>query len=107
MIEKTIYFDAPGMPDYGDSGGPVYAPGRGLVGVMSGANALVDERGEEVVGFERASSLQSGALYDDSAIDTFLRSHYGASAKPASPSRKTSTPAVPTVWAESIELSLS
>ncbi|MCG7235470.1 hypothetical protein [Corynebacterium sp. ACRQP] len=96
MIEKTIYFDAPGMPDYGDSGGPVYAPGRGLVGVMSGANALVDERGEEVVGFERASSLQSGALYDDSAIDTFLRSHYGASAKPASPSKKTSTPAVPT-----------
>lgn len=96
MIEKTIYFDAPGMPGYGDSGGPVYAPGRGLVGVMSGANALVDERGEEVVGFERASSLQSGALYDDSAIDTFLRSHYGASAKPASPSKKTSTPAVPT-----------
>ncbi|MBA5244241.1 hypothetical protein [Corynebacterium haemomassiliense] len=96
MIEKTIYFDAPGMPDYGDSGGPVYAPGRGLVGVMSGANALVDERGEEVVGFERASSLQSGALYDDSAIDTFLRSHYGVSAKPASPSKKTSTPAVPT-----------
>ena len=96
MIEKTIYFDAPGMPDYGDSGGPVYAPGRGLVGVMSGANALVDERGEEVVGFERASSLQSGALYDDSRIDAFLRSHYGASAKPASPSKKTSTPAVPT-----------
>lgn len=96
MIEKTIYFDAPGMPDYGDSGGPVYAPGRGLVGVMSGANALVDERGEEVVGFERASSLQSGALYDDSAIDTLLRSHYGVSAKPASPSKKTSTPAVPT-----------
>ena len=85
MIEKTIYFDAPGMPDYGDSGGPVYAPGRGLVGVMSGANALVDENGDEVVGFERASSLQSGALYDDSAINTFLRSHYGASAKPASP----------------------
>lgn len=96
MIEKTIYFDAPGMPDYGDSGGPVYAPGRGLVGVMSGANALVDERGEEVVGFERASSLQSGALYDDSRIDAFLRSHYGASAEPASPSKKTSTPAVPT-----------
>lgn len=96
MIEKTIYFDAPGMPDYGDSGGPVYAPGRGLVGVMSGANALVDDRGEEVVGFERASSLQSGALYDDSRIDAFLRSHYGASAKRASPSKKTSTPAVPT-----------
>lgn len=90
MIEKTIYFDAPGMPDYGDSGGPVYAPGRGLVGVMSGANALVDERGDEVVGFERASSLQSGALYDDSRIDAFLRSHYGASA-----AKTTTTPAVP------------
>ena len=89
MIEKTIYFDAPGMPDYGDSGGPVYAPGRGLVGVMSGANALVDENGDEVVGFERASSLQSGALYDDARIDAFLRSHYGASAA------KTTTPAVP------------
>ena len=93
MIEKTIYFDAPGMPDYGDSGGPVYAPGRGLVGVMSGANALVDERGEEVVGFERASSLQSGALYDDSRIDTFLRSHLAATTTPPSPSRK--TPAAP------------
>ncbi|WP_141741307.1 hypothetical protein [Corynebacterium sp. HMSC05H05] len=90
MIEKTIYFDAPGIPDYGDSGGPVYAPGRGLVGVMSGANALVDERGDEVVGFERASSLQSGALYDDSRIDAFLRSHYGASA-----AKTTTTPAVP------------
>ena len=93
MIEKTIYFDAPGMPDYGDSGGPVYAPGRGLVGVMSGANALVDESGEEVVGFERASSLQSGALYDDSRIDTFLRSHLAATTTPPSPSRK--TPAAP------------
>ena len=90
MIEKTIYFDAPGMPDYGDSGGPVYAPGRGLVGVMSGANALVDENGDEVVGFERASSLQSGALYDDARIDSFLRSHYGAAA-----AKTTTTPAVP------------
>ena len=88
MIEKTIYFDAPGMPDYGDSGGPVYAPGRGLVGVMSGANALVDESGEEVVGFERASSLQSGALYDDPRIDAFLRSHLAATTTPPSPSRK-------------------
>lgn len=87
MIEKTIYFDAPGMPDYGDSGGPVYAPGRGLVGVMSGANALVDESGEEVVGFERASSLQSGALYDDARIDAFLRTH--------SPSGTTSAPPAP------------
>lgn len=93
MIEKTIYFDAPGAPDYGDSGGPVYAPGRGLVGVMSGANALVDDRGEEIVGFERASSLQSGALYDDSRIDTFLRSHLAAMTMPPSPSRK--TPAAP------------
>ena len=93
MIEKTIYFDAPGMPDYGDSGGPVYAPGRGLVGVMSGANALVDESGEEIVGFERASSLQSGALYDDARIDTFLRSHLAATTTPPSPSRK--TPAAP------------
>lgn len=93
MIEKTIYFDAPGVPDYGDSGGPVYAPGRGLVGVMSGANALVDDRGEEIVGFERASSLQSGALYDDSRIDTFLRSHLAATTTPPSPSRK--TPAAP------------
>lgn len=93
MIEKTIYFDAPGMPDYGDSGGPVYAPGRGLVGVMSGANALVDESGEEIVGFERASSLQSGALYDDSRIDTFLRSHLAATTTSPSPSRK--TPAAP------------
>ena len=95
MIEKTIYFDAPGMPDYGDSGGPVYAPGRGLVGVMSGANALVDERGEEVVGFERASSLQSGALYDDSRIDTFLRTHFAAKTTSPSPSRKAWAPAVP------------
>ena len=94
MIEETIYFDAPGMPGYGDSGGPVYAPGRGLVGVMSGANALVDESGEEIVGFERASSLQSGALYDDSRIDTFLRTHYRASA--AKTAKTTSTPAVPT-----------
>ena len=93
MIEKTIYFDAPGMPDYGDSGGPVYAPGRGLVGVMSGANALVNESGEEVVGFERASSLQSGALYDDSRIDAFLRSHFAATTTPPSPSRK--APAAP------------
>ena len=93
MIEKTIYFDAPGMPGYGDSGGPVYAPGRGLVGVMSGANALVDESGEEIVGFERASSLQSGALYDDSLIDTFLRSHLAATTTSPSPSRK--PPAVP------------
>lgn len=93
MIEKTIYFDAPGMPDYGDSGGPVYAPGRGLVGVMSGANALVDDRGEEIVGFERASSLQSGALYDDARIDTFLRSHLAATTTSPSPSRK--TPAAP------------
>lgn len=101
MIEKTIYFDAPGMPEYGDSGGPVYAPGRGLVGVMSGANALVDENGDEVVGFERASSLQSGALYDDSAINTFLRSQYAkryarsAKTTSTSPSKKTSAPAVP------------
>ena len=94
MIEETIYFDAPGMPGYGDSGGPVYAPGRGLVGVMSGANALVDDRGEEIVGFERASSLQSGALYDYSRIDTFLRTHYRASA--AKTAKTTSTPAVPT-----------
>ena len=93
MIEKTIYFDAPGMPDYGDSGGPVYAPGRGLVGVMSGANALVDESGEEVVGFERASSLQSGALYDDPRIDAFLRTHLAETTTPPSPSRK--APAVP------------
>ena len=93
MIEKTIYFDAPGMPDYGDSGGPVYAPSRGLVGVMSGANALVDESGEEVVGFERASSLQSGALYDDPRIDAFLRSHLAATSTPPSPSKK--SPAAP------------
>ncbi|WP_293830665.1 hypothetical protein [uncultured Corynebacterium sp.] len=97
MIEKTIYFDAPGMPDYGDSGGPVYAPGRGLVGVMSGANALLDDAGDEVVGFERASSLRSGALYDDSAIDTFLRSHYtrAGSTPTTTPSPTTSKAQMP------------
>lgn len=76
MIEKTIYFDAPGTPHFGDSGGPVYAPGRGFVGVMSGANALVDEDDTEVVGLERASSLQSGPTYDDARIDAFLREYY-------------------------------
>ena len=94
-IEETIFFDAPSLPGYGDSGGPVYAPGRGFVGVMSGANALVDESGEEVVGFERASSLQSGALYDDSRIDTFLRTHFAAKTTSPSPSRKAWAPAVP------------
>ena len=76
MIEKTIYFDAPGTPHYGDSGGPLYAPGRGVVGVMSGANALVDEDDNEVVGLERASSLQSGPLYGEARIDAFLREYY-------------------------------
>lgn len=76
MIERTIYFDAPGMPDHGDSGGPVYVPGKGVVGVMSGANALVDGSGNEIVGFERASSLVSGPIYGDTRIDAFLRSRY-------------------------------
>lgn len=91
MIEKTIYFDAPGTPDYGDSGGPVYAPGRGLVGVLSGANALVDEADNEVVSLERASSLQSGPLYDAARIDAFLHAYYNRHRPPAS----TSTPAAP------------
>ena len=89
MIEKTIYFDAPGTPAYGDSGGPVYAPGRGLVGVLSGANALVDEADNEVVSLERASSLQSGPLYDAARIDAFLHAYYNRHRPPAS----TSTPA--------------
>ena len=92
MIEKTIYFDAPGTPHFGDSGGPVYAPGRGFVGVMSGANALVDEDDTEVVGLERASSLQSGPTYDDARIDAFLREYY-ARQFPASEA----TPAPPAV----------
>ena len=91
MIEKTIYFDAPGTPDYGDSGGPVYAPGHGLVGVLSGANALVDEADNEVVSLERASSLQSGPLYDAARIDAFLHAYYNRHRPPAS----TSTPAAP------------
>lgn len=89
MIEKTIYFDAPGTPAYGDSGGPVYAPGRGLVGVLSGANALVDEDDNEVVSLERASSLQSGPLYDSARIDAFLHDYYNRHRPPAS----TSSPA--------------
>lgn len=92
MIEKTIYFDAPGTPHFGDSGGPVYAPGRGFVGVMSGANALVNEDDTEVVGLERASSLQSGPTYEDARIDAFLREYY-ARQFPASEA----TPAPPAV----------
>ena len=72
-----------------DSGGPVYAPGRGLVGVLSGANALVDEADNEVVSLERASSLQSGPLYDAARIDAFLHAYYNRRRPPAS----TSTPA--------------
>lgn len=97
MIEKTIYFDAPGTPHFGDSGGPVYAPGRGFVGVMSGANALVDEDDTEVVGLERASSLQSGPTYDDARIDAFLRKYY-ARQFPASEA----TPAPPAVEPSSV-----
>lgn len=75
-IENTTYFDAPRMPAQGDSGGPVYIPGRGLVGVVSGANYVAGENNRQLIGFQRASSLDSGPVYGEQRVSDFLEYQY-------------------------------
>lgn len=75
-VENTTYFDAPQMPVPGDSGGPVYIPGRGLVGVISGANYVAGEDNHQLIGFQRASSLDSGPVYGEEQVDDFLEYQY-------------------------------
>lgn len=75
-IENTTYFDAPGLPKHGDSGGPVFVPGRGLIGVISGANYFAGDDREEVLGFERSSALYSGPGYQAERVSAFLDEQY-------------------------------
>lgn len=75
-IENTTYFDAPGLPAYGDSGGPVFVPGRGLIGVISGANYFEDGDRQEILSFERTSALYSGPAYNAERVSNFLNEQY-------------------------------
>lgn len=90
MIENTLYFDAPGLPQFGDSGGPVFVPGRGVVGVMSGANYLTDDKGSIIIDLERASTMCSGNTYDGERVDKFLQEQLALRRPPAT---TTSAPA--------------
>lgn len=86
-IENTTYFDAPGLPQPGDSGGPVFVPGRGLIGVISGANYFAGDDRQEILGFERSSALYSGPSYSAERVSAFLDEQY-ARRFPTTPASK-------------------
>lgn len=78
-LGNNVYFDAPDGVK-GDSGGPVWAPNRGFLGVYSGASAIWDDAGREVR-LGRASQPVNGKAVSE-AEEIALLGDYGRAGKP-------------------------
>ncbi|AQQ15841.1 hypothetical protein CGLAU_09450 [Corynebacterium glaucum] len=73
-VEQSLFFDTPGWPKDGDSGGPVFVPGKGVVGVLSGHNELTVSPGAQRFYVERASTLQNGNLHSKHQLEEWFKS---------------------------------
>ncbi|MCP1386855.1 S1 family peptidase [Corynebacterium sp. TA-R-1] len=80
-IGSSFFFDAPVASDFGDSGGPVYVPGKGTVGVLSGLSWIPDANDNPLVGLERATTLGDGARLQNEQVARMLE-RYGRSMIP-------------------------
>lgn len=75
-LGNQIYVEMPESARHGDSGGPMYLPGGGLVGVVS-TNLVLDRDGQthHVVA---ASAPSDGPLVTKEAHSQLLNRHYGS-----------------------------
>lgn len=97
-VEQSLFFDVPGRPKDGDSGGPVFVPGKGVVGVLSGHNDLTVSPGAQRFYVERASTLQNGNIHSKYQLEEWFKSQlYRLHRETAAPDQPELLPAIPAV----------
>lgn len=74
-IGESMFFDVDVNSQAGDSGGPVFVPGKGTVGVLSGMSMYDDKLGRAKT-LERASRLQNGYAFSAYDVDRLFESYF-------------------------------
>lgn len=72
---RSMFFFTDAGGDYGDSGGVVFAPGKGFVGIYSGFNGFSFPSGGERR-LERAVTITDTKAVSGGEINSFARSHF-------------------------------
>lgn len=101
-IGESIFYDSAISARPGDSGGPVFVPGKGVVGVTSGSERLT--YGTRTVTVQRASSMSDGPAVYEADLIRLLKTHYGLAPSnpvPPQPVRPIQVPAGDQVQVES------
>lgn len=74
-LGQNMYYELPVSALHGDSGGPVFVPGKGTLGVVSGADGWTNSAGTIVV--QRASTLNDGPLVRQDHLEQLVFSYFG------------------------------
>lgn len=69
-VGQNIYYEIPAELRSGDSGGPVFAPGKGTVGVVAGNTTISDGRTSITVG--RAAGTADGPIADLQSVNQLV-----------------------------------
>lgn len=101
-IGESIYYESGIHSRPGDSGGPVFVPGKGVVGVTAGLEKYT--YGTRTVTALRASSMSDGPTVYEADLSRLLKTHYGLAPSnpvPSQPVRPIQVPADDQVQVES------
>lgn len=69
-VGENVYYEAPVQMRSGDSGGPVFAPGKGTVGVVAGNTTISDGRRSITLG--RAAGTSDGPRVDLDSLNQLV-----------------------------------
>lgn len=72
---SAVLFDAPISSRPGDSGGPVFVPGKGVIGVVSGVHTVSGQFGERKL--DRASMLKDSRVVPKTEIWDAVSAYHG------------------------------
>lgn len=72
---SAVLFDAPVASRPGDSGGPVFVPGKGVIGVVSGEHTVTGQFGERKL--SRAAMLKDGRVVPTAEIWDIVSAYHG------------------------------
>lgn len=71
-VGNSLFFDTPKESTFGDSGAPVFVPGKGTIGVLSGVSWVPDSAGRTLIALERASVPSDGKVLTNYEVSTFM-----------------------------------
>lgn len=78
-VGQNVYYEIPAQLRAGDSGGPVFVPGKGTVGVVAGNTSISDGRTTITVG--RAAAPSDGPVVDIPSVNRLVAPLLGQKVK--------------------------